>query len=116
LDITSAAVTRYLCSMGRLVTILVGLVLTVMPLSALGETWSEARIARLPDSAFAVVEVAPDGRKLRHLPHHDETGVVDPAHLRAALSRIGQVRWLDPRNAAVARRHLEDHRRDLTGR
>ena len=77
------------------------------------EEWSRGRIARLPDSAFAVVETAPDGRKARHLPHHDETGVVDLAHLRAARSRLGQVQWLDPASEAIARRHLDEHRRAL---
>jgi hypothetical protein len=77
--------------------------------SAEAEEWSSARIARLPDSAFAVVEISPDGRKVRHLPHHDATGAVDPPHLRAARARLAQVKWLDPVNASVARRHLESH-------
>src|SRR5438876_11757811 len=80
---------------------------------AAAEEWSRAYISRLPDSAFAVVETAPDGRKVRHLPHHDETGAVDLAHLRAARSRLGQVRWLDPASEAVARRHLEEPSREL---
>ena len=84
------------------------LALAVSPVAA--EEWSRAYISRLPDSAFAVVETAPDGRKVRHLPHHDETGAVDLAHLRAAWSRLGQVRWLDPANEEIARRHLEEHR------
>ncbi len=74
------------------------------------EPWSAARIARLPDSAFAVVETAADGRRVRHLPHHDETGTVDLAHLRAAFSRLPQVRWARPESARLARRHLEVHR------
>jgi len=82
---------------------------------ATAEEWSPIRISRLPDSAFAVVEIAPDGGKLRHLPHHDETGAVDLSHLRAALGRLGQVKWLDPRNAEVARRHLEQHWREIRG-
>lgn len=61
------------------------------------EPWSHARIAALPDSAFAVIE----------------TGAVDPAHLRAALARLPQVKWLDPASAEVARRHLEEHRKRL---
>ncbi len=81
----------------------------VLPVGADAEPWSRARIARLPDSAFAVVEPAADGRVARHLPHHDETGRVDVPHLRAARSRLGQVRWLDPASAEVARRHLEEH-------
>jgi len=80
-----------------------------------GEEWSQARISRLPDSAFAVVEIVPDGRKLRHLPHHDETGAVDLPHLRAARSHVGQVKWLDPLNAAAARRHLDEDWRELKG-
>ena len=78
-----------------------------------GEDWSRARINALPDSAFAVVEVAPDGTKLRHLPHHDEQGEVDLAHLRAALSRIRQVRWLHSESETAARRHLEAHLKAL---
>ena len=73
--------------------------------------WSRARIARLPASAFAVVEIAPHGRKVRHLPPHDETGAVDPAHLRAARARLPQVKWLDPVSEAIARRHLDEHAR-----
>ena len=81
--------------------------------SAKAEEWSRARISRLPDSAFAVVEISTDGRKVRHLPHHDETGAVDPAHLRAARARLAQVKWLDPANESVARHHLESHLRGL---
>ena len=87
------------------------LALAVSPVAA--EEWSRASISRLPDSAFAVVETAPDGRKVRHLPHHDETGAVDLGHLRAARSRLGQVRWLDPLSEEIARRHLEEHQREL---
>ena len=90
------------------VPLLVFFVLTAaIPL--FGEDWSRARITALPDSAFAVVEVAPDGTKLRHLPHHDERGEVDLPHLRAALSRIRQVRWLHPESEIAARLHLEEH-------
>jgi hypothetical protein len=78
------------------------------------EEWSRARIAQLPDSAFAVVEIAADGTKVRHLPHHDETGAIDPAHLKAARARLPQVKWLDPSNEAIARRHLEEHARETT--
>ena len=80
---------------------------------AAAEEWSRAYISRLPDSAFAVVETAPDGRKARHLPHHDETGAVDLSHLKAAWSRLGQVKWLDAANEEKARRHLEEHWREL---
>lgn len=82
----------------------------------LAEEWKRARIEQLPDSAFAVVEIAEDGKRVRHLPHHNEQGEVDIAHLRSALSRLGQVKWLDPSNESSARRHLEDHQRELTSR
>ncbi len=87
--------------------------LTLAAAPAAADEWSRARIARLPDSAFAAVELAPDGTKLRHLPHHDETGAVDPAHLGAARQRLGQVKWLDPASAGAAARHLEAHAREL---
>jgi hypothetical protein len=80
--------------------------------SAVAEEWSRGRISALPDSAFAVVETSPEGRKVRHLPHHDETAAVDLAHLRAALARLSQVKWLDPANELVARRHFESHSRE----
>jgi hypothetical protein len=86
------------------------LILALGAAGAGAEEWSRARISRLPDSAFAVVEITPDGRRLRHLPHHDETGAVDSAHLRAGRARLGQVKWLDPASEAAARRHLDDHR------
>jgi hypothetical protein len=87
--------------------ILLAAVAAVAPAGA--EPWSRARIARLPDSAFAAVEVTPDGRTIRHLPHHDETGAVDPAHLGAARARLSQVKWLDAASETVARRHLAAH-------
>jgi len=95
----------------RLTALLMSLALFARS-SASAEEWSRARISRLPDSAFAVVEISPDGRKVRHLPHHDETGAVDPAHFRAARARLAQVTWLDPANESVARRHLERHLRE----
>jgi hypothetical protein len=85
----------------------------VAPAPAPAEEWSRARISRLPDSAFAAIEILPDGRRLRRLPHHDESGAVDLPHLRAARSRLGQVKWVDPRNAEAARRHLDEHWREL---
>ncbi len=78
---------------------------------AAGEPWSAAFVRALPDDAFAAVEVGPDGRRIRHLPHHDAEGRVDPGHLRSALARLGQVRWLDPATAAAAARHLREHAR-----
>ena len=97
----------------RVLGVTLGVLAQTWSACAAAEEWSRAYISRLPDSAFAVVETAPDGQKVRHLPHHDETGAVDPAHLRAARSRLGQVRWVDPASEAIARQHLEEHRREL---
>ena len=97
------------------------LALGLVPLAVLtspsgaGE-WSAAKLRGLPDSAFAAVETTPEGRTARHLPHHDETGAVDVAHLRAARARLHQVKWRDPASEATARRHLEEHERALVGR
>ena len=93
-----------------LAVLLISLVVFVNSPAA-AEEWPKARVSRLPDSAFAVVEISADGWKIRHLPHHDESGAVDPAHLRAARARLTQVKWLDPANESVARRHLESHLR-----
>lgn len=82
-------------------------------LPAAAAQWSRASIRSLPDSAFASVEVRSDGTKVRHLPHHDHEGNVDASHLRSALSRIHQVKWLDPAEKARAFQHLRDHIREL---
>ncbi len=78
-----------------------------------GAKWGRASINALPDEAFAAVEEGPDGKRARHLPHHDAQGRVDLPHLRSALSRLHQVHWMDPANAEAARRHLLEHYRQL---
>jgi hypothetical protein len=78
-------------------------------------SWTRAYVNALPDEAFAVVHVRPDGTKSRHLPHHDIDGRVDLAHLRNALARRDQVRWEDPADAERARQHLLTHREALGG-
>ena len=80
--------------------------------TALAETWSRQYIRSLPDSAFAVIEVTKDGKKIRHLPHHQHNGNVDINHVKSALSRIYQVKWIDPSNFAIAKEHLEQHYQD----
>ena len=97
--------------MALLLTVLLISLVVFVNSPAAAEEWPKVRVSRLPDSAFAVVEISADGRKIRHLPHHDESGAVDPAHLRAARARLTQVKWLDPANESVARRHLESHLR-----
>jgi len=97
--------------MALLLTVLLISLVVFVNSPAAAEEWPKARVSRLPDSAFAVVEISADGRRIRHLPHHDESGAVDPAHLRAARARLTQVKWLDPANESVARRHLGSHLR-----
>jgi competence ComEA-like helix-hairpin-helix protein len=76
---------------------------------ALAEKWSQHYIESLPDSAFAVVEITQDGKKIRHLPHHNHAGEIDIPHLKSALGRIHQVKWIDPANFEKAKIHLEQH-------
>jgi hypothetical protein len=86
------------------------LVLALSPAPGVSaEPWSRADVRALPDEAFAVVHVGPDGRRARHLPHHGADGRLDLPHLRSALGRLGQVRWEDPADADRARRHLRAH-------
>ncbi len=82
------------------------------PSPAAAEEWSRAYINTLPDSAFAVIETTRDGRKLRHLPHHDHTQALDIPHLKSARARLSQVKWIDPSNEEKARLHLEEHWRE----
>lgn len=81
----------------------------VAALPAAADPWTRAYVNSLPDSAFAAVETTPDGKKVRHLPHHDRSGRVDLAHVRNALSRLPQVHWTTPDEAAQARAHLKAH-------
>jgi len=71
--------------------------------------WSRHYIRQLPDSAFAAIETMPDGKTLRHLPHHDADGNIDIPHLCNALSRFDQVKWRNAANAEKARHHLREH-------
>jgi hypothetical protein len=76
---------------------------------AAAKQWTRSYINSLPDSAFASIETTPDGKRLRHLPHHDRRGRVDLPHVRNALSRLPQVNWVNPTSAAAARAHLTAH-------
>jgi competence ComEA-like helix-hairpin-helix protein len=85
------------------------LLFIVSPASA--EKWSQRYIENLPDSAFAAIEITKDGKKIRHLPHHNYVGEVDIPHLKSALSRLHQVKWIDPANFPKAKDHLDQHYR-----
>jgi len=96
--------------MRRLLGMLVGLLLLLLVgASTDAATWSRKSIRQLPDSAFAAIETTAEGKRSRHLPHHDDDGNLDVPHLCNALSRLDQVKWRDPANAAAARRHLAEH-------
>lgn len=97
---------------GSLTRILGGVVGVLLAAGAAdAATWSRAYIGRLPDEAFASVEVTPAGKKVRHLPHHDAAGNLDVPHLLSALARWPQVKWVDPGNREAARAHLLEHLR-----
>jgi competence ComEA-like helix-hairpin-helix protein len=92
------------CSFG-----IAGIFLLFIVSPALAEKWSQRYIESLPDSAFAAIETTKDGKKIRHLPHHNHLGEVDINHLKSALGRIHQVKWIDPANFAKAKDHLDQH-------
>ena len=100
----------FMKSLPRSVSVIVGILLCVVPPAA-AEKWSRRYIGGLPDSAFAAVEITADGKKVRHLPHHNHLGEVDVSHLKSALGRIHQVKWIDPANFPKAKAHLEEHYR-----
>jgi hypothetical protein len=98
---------------GRWVTVAGLGFLLVSGLPADAAMWSPAYVRRLPDTAFAVVETAREGKSVRHLPHHDATGRLDAPHLCNAVVRLNQVKWRDPANAKIARQHLQEHLAEL---
>ncbi len=86
-----------------------GIFLLLIVSPALADKWSQRYIDSLPDSAFAAIEITKDGKKIRHLPHHNHVGEIDIYHLKSALGRIHQVKWIDPANFARAKDHLDQH-------
>ncbi len=86
-----------------------GVLLFLIVSPALAEKWTQRYIESLPDSAFAAIEITKDGKKIRHLPHHNHSGEIDIDHLRSALGRIHQVKWIDPVNFTKAKNHLDQH-------
>lgn len=92
--------------------ICLALLLLFIASSAEAAKWSRRYITSLEDSAFAVIEVTREGKKIRHLPHHDHTGALDMTHLLSALGRIHQVKWLNAKNEEAAEQHLRDHMKE----
>lgn len=102
------------CFTAVLVCVLILLAATaIFPRQARAGDWSSTYVRALPDEAFAAIETAPEGRRLRHLPHHDYAGALDLPHLRSAVARWHQVKWRDPTAAEAARAHLDSHRAAL---
>ena len=89
--------------------VIAGIFVLLIVSTALADKWSQRYIDSLPDSAFASIEIAKDGKKIRHLPHHNHVGEVDIYHLKSALGRIHQVKWMDPANFPKAKDHLDQH-------
>jgi competence ComEA-like helix-hairpin-helix protein len=92
------------CSFG-----IAGIFVLLIVSPALADKWSQRYIDSLPDSVFASIEIAKDGKKMRHLPHHNHVGEIDIYHLKSALGRIYQVKWMDPANFPKAKDHLDQH-------
>ncbi len=80
--------------------------------TAVAEKWSRTYISSLPDSAFAAIEFTKEGRKIRYLPHHNYDGKIDIPHLKSALGRVHQVKWIHPESFDKAKEHLEQHYRE----
>ena len=80
--------------------------------TAVAEKWSRTYINSLPDSAFAAIEFTKEGRKIRYLPHHNYDGKIDIPHVKSALGRIHQVKWIHPETFDKAKEHLEQHHRE----
>jgi Inorganic Pyrophosphatase len=74
--------------------------------------WSTVYVNDLPDSAFLYVEGGGEKdeegkttpRSLRHFPYKDKGGSVDPAHVKAALSRIPQADLGDDKKKELSAR------------
>jgi len=96
-------------SLRRWFLAIAGILLLFIVSPALAEKWSQRYIESLPDSAFASIEITKDGKKIRHLPHHSHLEELDISHLKSALGRIHQVKWIDPKNFAKAKDHLDQH-------
>ena len=74
-----------------------------------GQGWSELSIRLLDDAAFAVVEVAEGGKKVKHCPHHDHNGRLDYEQLIYVLGTIDAEVWISSRNRVTAKQHLDRH-------
>ncbi len=86
-----------LCSEGSMYDKLAELEAELERFNEQAAKWTRAYINSLPNSAFVIIEPAylrgeTDNKNARHLPYKDKEGKVDPAHLRNAAARCGQIK------------------------
>ena len=71
--------------------------------------WSSSQTRLLFDACFADIEVDATGKRIRHCPHHEMNGDLSAEQLIFVLGTIHDEAFVDPRNRAIARKHLENH-------
>jgi competence ComEA-like helix-hairpin-helix protein len=91
--------------------LIVPLILLSLAMPAAAGEWTELQIRLLPDSSFALIETDGHGRRHRHCPFRDRDGDIDVDQLIRVLGRLDRETWIDPANAAVARKVLDRHYR-----
>lgn len=73
--------------------------------------------ASFPDSAFAYVPDEAKGeegkKSLRKLPHHNEDGSLDEAHVRNGLQQLEKTKDLSTEEKTKIKAHLEAHMKEL---
>jgi len=77
--------------------------------SAVCEMLTLYQVQMLPDDAFAVIETTGEGQRIRHCPHHDHEGNLDPNLLIYSLGTFREETFLQPEYADTARKHLMKH-------
>ena len=63
----------------------------------------------LSDDAFATVETNKKGEKIRHLPQHDSSGMLDDEQVIYMLGVFDKETWINVGNKEEAKKHLEKH-------
>jgi len=76
---------------------------------AYGQGWSDLKIRLLPDASFAIVELVEGGKKIKHCPHHDNSGDLDIEQLIYVIGTFEDEKWKETKNRKLARKHLHKH-------
>jgi len=76
---------------------------------AYGLGWSDLRVRLLPDESFAKVEHIDGGKKIKHCPHHDNSGDLDIEQLIFVVGTFENEKWQETKNKRLARKHLQNH-------